>query len=461
MEEEKIPSELEPETTKQEDTSPVPEGSNGTDAAPAASPDDVNAAESAEELPPLPSPIGWDFGERQAPPRPFAKRKFFLMFGAVFGVCAILLALTLWIGDTGFKIVKTVQHERTVYVNPEGEISGTLSSSEVADRVRASTVTVSARSDEASGIGSGFVWSADGYICTNYHVIEGMDTVQVVLADGRVFDAAVRGYNAAADIAVLKIDVSGLTPIAVGASSTLLVGESVVAVGTPAQLDFAGTATFGKVSAINRLVPISNADGSVSKKMTLIQTDTSVNPGNSGGPLANMNGEIVGIVVMKISGTGYDGMGFAIPIDAARPIITSIVATGRFTGENLVAEGASTLGVYGHGAMGGYWYSDEPDPTTGVTQRSETAQYGYHYVARDGVYVMEVTGEQAVAKLRAGDIILAVNGLQVVGTPELIDAVNRYYAGETVTLTVLRGSSVASAGEVITVTVTLAERDIT
>ena len=458
MEEEKFPhgQESDPEDCeKQGREAPVPVPQENADG------DTVASAKEACAPKDPPAPIGWEFGERQAQPRPLAKRKFFLMFGAVFGVCALLLVLTLWLGDTGFKIVKTVQHERTVYVNRDGEITGTLSQSEVAEKVRLSTVSVSARSAQATSVGSGFVWSADGYICTNYHVIEGMDTIQVVLADGRVFDATVRGFDAAADLAVLKIAAADLVPVTVGVSATLLVGESVVAVGTPAQLSFAGTATFGKVSATNRLVPLTDTNGSVEKKMTLIQTDASVNPGNSGGPLANMNGELVGIVVMKISGSNYDGMGFAIPIDAARPIIASLVATGSFTGESLVAEGASTIGVYGHGAEGGYWYSDEPDSATGATLRSESAREDYHYVAQSGVYVLEVNGAQANGRLRNGDIILAVNGLCVTTTPELILAVNRYYAGETVTLTVLRDSGVGSSGFETAVTVTLAERDIT
>ena len=447
MEEEKEP--LGEDSTSTEDTEQT------ASEQPPASPD-VQEQCDAHKTPVV---LSWEFGVPDAPAKKTSKRLFFGMFGAVLGACVLLLFLTFWLGDAGFRIVNTLQNERTIYVRDDGEIAGTLSQSEVADRVRPSTVSVVARSDTASGHGSGFVYSADGYICTNYHVIENMTVLQVVLSDGRVYDATVVGVEPHADLALLKIEASGLVPLAKGQSATLLVGETVAAMGTPAKLDFAGTATFGKVSATRRLVALTDANGSVTKKMTLIQTDAAVNPGNSGGPLVNMNGEVVGVVVMKISGNSYDGMGFAIPMDAAAPILDALMATGTFTGENLVAEGASSIGVTGHGGNGGYWYSDEPDET-GKMQSSEVPQPGFHYLAQSGVYVMDVSGEQARGKLRVGDIILRINGLYAIDVRDLIGEANRHYAGETVTLTVLRGSSSYAAGEEITVTITLKERPI-
>ena len=249
-------------------------------------------------------------------------------------------------------------------------------------------------------------------------------------------DATVVGVDKMADLAVLKINKTGLTPVKLGKSATALVGESVVAVGTPASLDYSGTSTFGKISATNRVVAMTE-NNVVTKRMTLLQTDASVNPGNSGGPLANMYGEVIGIVVMKVSvgGTLYDGVGFAIPIDGAKIIIDAIIKDGKFEGENPIATGRSLLGVLGRGIVGGYWYSDLA--ADDIVQ-SETEKPGYTYVPFDGVYVLEVNGANAASKLRAGDMITKINGLNMYTVYDIIDQVNRYAAGEKVRVTVMR-----------------------
>ena len=369
------------------------------------------------------------------------QKQFFIMFGVIFGICMLLLCLTLLLGD-GFQIVRNITKERIIYVRNDDGSSGLLTPEEAADKVKKSTVTVSVTTKTGSGIGSGFVYSSDGYICTNYHVVQEAVTVQVVLPDGRAVDATVRGFNEAADVAVLKIEAEGLIPVELGSSDDLLVGDAVVAIGTPAKLDYAGTSTFGTVSATNRLVQMSDAvTGTVGKKMTLIQTDTSVNPGNSGGPLADMYGCVVGVGVMKVSnygGSDFEGIGFALPIDGVRMIVDEIIQKGTFTGRNPISEGRSLLGVTGHGGTAGYWYY--VDPTTGTVTASETAQEGYHQMPVSGIYVMEVNGVNAQGKVQVGDVITRVNGLAVMSTTDLIGAVNRYYAGETVTLTLRRGS---------------------
>ena len=275
----------------------------------------------------------------------------------------------------------------------------------------------------------------------------------MILPDGNAVDAVVKGYDVAADVAVLKIEAEGLVAAEIGSSDDLLVGDRVVAIGTPAKLDYAGTATFGTVSALNRLVQIPDSStGSVSKKMRLIQTDTSVNPGNSGGPLANMYGKVVGVVVMKVSnygGSDFEGMGFALPMDGVRRIVDEIIETGSFTGRNPIAEKRSLLGVTGHGGVAGYWYRN--DPETGLVESSEVAQEGFYQMPASGIYVMEVSGNNARGKVLAGDVITQVNGLNVAGTQDLVGAVNRYLAGETVTLTIHRN------GETVYVEVMLME----
>lgn len=405
---------------------------------------DVPAEQTTENVVSASAP-DWTFGGSVSvkKEKTSGQKQFFLMFGVIFGICLLLLALTMFLGNGGIQLVRNITKERIIYVRNDDGSSGLLTPQEAADKVGKSTVTVSVTTKLGSGIGSGFIYSADGYVCTNYHVIQSAETVQVILADGKAYDAVVRGYNEDADIAVLKIDAKGLVPAELGISEDLLVGDAVVAVGTPAKLDYAGTSTFGTVSATNRLVAMTDSNtGSIVKKMTLIQTDTSVNPGNSGGPLADMYGKVVGVVVMKVStygGSDFEGIGFALPIDGVKTIVDEIIQKGSFTGRNPIVEGRSLLGVTGHGGSEGVWY--RVDPETGVVESSEEAKPGYHRMLASGIYVMEISGANARDKVNTGDVITQVNGLNVVTTSDLIAAVNRYYAGETVTLTLRRGAA--------------------
>lgn len=390
-----------------------------------------------ENHPEAPAPFS---GSESAPRRPKrnGNRAFFAVFAAIFGVCILILLLTLFLGDAGFKIIKKVETERIVYVRQYDSESGLLTPNEAADRVRRSTVSVSVRTETATAIGSGFIYTEDGYIVTNYHVIEGALTVQVILPDGEALDARVVGSDEPSDLAVLKIDRTGLTPVELGSSANLLVGDDVVAVGTPAKLDFAGTATFGKISATKRIVALTNESNVIYKKMTLIQTDASVNPGNSGGPLVDMYGRVVGVVVMKVSyfgGTVFDGIGFAIPMDGARTVVDAIIKNGAFRGENPISSSRSLLGIGGRGLQGGVWYSD---PTAEQVDASTAEKPGYFKMPFDGVYTVSVSGANAVGKLQVGDIVTKVDGLRVYTVYDVIGAVNRRQTGEEVTLTFYR-----------------------
>ena len=387
----------------------------------------------------------WSFGEAPVP-KAEGKRAtvgFFGLFGCAFAVCMVLLALVLLLGDGRYEIVRDIIQERIIYVRQDDGTSGLLTPNEAADKAKKYTVSVIITTETGTGIGSGFVYSADGYICTNYHVIEDAQTVQVILSDGIAYDATVKGYNEAADVAVLRINAPNLTVAPLGSSAELLVGDAVVAVGTPGKLDYAGTATFGTVSATRRLISVGSGNGSIAKKMTMIQTDTQVNPGNSGGPLVDMYGNVVGVVVMKLTdmnGVTFEGIGFALPIDGVKQIADAIIATGSFTGKNPIAEGRSLLGVTGHGGLKGVWYADEV--VTGSTvPSSETELPGYHYMWDNGVYVSDLNGANAVGRMQVGDIITHVNGLRISTTTDLISAVNRCHAGETVAVTVLRGGT--------------------
>lgn len=406
----------------------------------------------------------WSFGRDPSvqTSRAGGAGRFFGVFSAVVALCMALLIALLFLGETGIRIYNVVTHDRTVFVKDEGaKEHGMLAPEEAADLIKKSTVTVTVRTKTGTGHGSGFVYSSNGYICTNHHVVEDAVSVQVVLPDGQAIDATVVGTNAAADIAVLKINKTGLTPVKLGTSSAALVGESVVAVGTPATLDYAATATFGKISATGRVVSITDENGTVTKRMTVLQTDTSVNPGNSGGPLANMYGEVIGIVVMKVSyygGSVFDGIGFALPIDGAKVIIDAIIKDGKFEGENPIATGRSLLGVTGRGLLGGYWYSSL---TADEIKQSETEVEGYVYMPFDGVLVTIAESVNVKGKILAGDMVTKINGLNMYTIYDVINMVNRHGAGEVLTITVKRpvGGDYANCEE-LTFEITLLAEDL-
>ena len=402
------------------------------------------AGAASEEEPCAEVPLSWSFGAGQSTSEPSRKARgagrFAGVFAAVVAVTLALLVVLLLLGDTGIRIYRTLTYERTVFVREEDTDGTMLSPEEAAALVRASTVTVSVKHTDAQGIGSGFIYTADGYICTNHHVIEDALEVQVILPTGEAVDATVVGSDEAADVAMLKIDKTGLTPVKLGSSAAALVGESVVAIGTPYSLEYSGTATFGKISYTNRLLPIKDSAGNVTKVMRVIQTDTPVNNGNSGGPLANMYGEVIGVVVMKLATSGttvFDSIGFALPIDGVKTIADAIIRDGSFTGENPIASPRSLLGVTGRGLKGGYWYSD---PAAEMLTESQTEVQGYFHMPVDGVYVTAVSGQNSAGKIKSGDIIVKIDGLRMYNIYDVIGAVNRHQAGETVKVTLMRPS---------------------
>lgn len=368
---------------------------------------------------------------------------FFAIFGSVVGVFALLLFLTLLLGKDGIRITKTVNYDRTVYVREDGTVVGTYTRGEVVDLLKPSTVTVLVKGSGVNGFGSGFVYTADGYIITNHHVIAANGNVQVMLDDGKVYDATVVGSNEAADVAVVKIEADRpLTPVKMGNSATVLVGESVAAIGTPVELGYQGTATFGQISATTRIVTFTDSSGSVTKRMYVMQTDTSVNPGNSGGPLVNMDGEVIGVVVMKLMGNSqeyYEGLGFALPINGVEEIADEIIENGSFTGTNPIAKGRLLLGIMGHTVTEGYWYKIGEN---GSIEISMSEVEGYTQMPASGVHVISAQEDGgAVGILQKGDIIIKADGMRVVSIEDLIGTVNRRESGYGVVLTVLRNGT--------------------
>jgi len=227
-----------------------------------------------------------------------------------------------------------------------------------------------------NGEGSGIILTDDGYIATNAHVVSGADLIKVVLSDDQLYEASLVGIDTDTDLAVIKIDAAGLTPAQLGNSDELNVGQYVMAIGNPGGLEFSSTVTLGIVSAIDR--PLQLEENGYS--MSTIQTDAAINPGNSGGALVNMNGQVIGINSAKYAATGYEGLGFAISINEALPIIKDLMDYGT-------VQGRSMLGV------------------AGAMLDSLTAE---HYDLVEGFYIYTVENPNG-GTLRAGDIITKIN----------------------------------------------------
>lgn len=277
----------------------------------------------------------------------------------------------------------------------------------------------------ARASGSGFVYSADGYIITNHHVIDNAVKIKVILYDNKEFEATVVGSDELSDIAVLKINVdenTKLIPMEIGNSDELVVGEAVVAIGCPAGIEFIGTVTDGIISAINRNVEITDSYGNVQKNMALIQTNATINHGNSGGPLINTRGQVIGINTLKLS-ADYEGVGFSIPMNGAVPIIKQLIEHGK------VIERTEEDFAYGKGIIG----------ITGSAISEEEAEY---YNIPQGVLVVQINREGSAAKagLRRGDIITHYNGKEVKTVDDINAAKGSSRAGSSATVTVYRDS---------------------
>ena len=311
-----------------------------------------------------------------------------------------------------------------------------LTTEQVADMVSPSVVVITTeqvvysqwswygQSQVESGAGSGVIISSDGYILTCAHVVSGASNITVSIGD-KDYPATLVGEDTTSDIAVVKVDATGLTPATVGNSDDLKVGESVMAVGNPLG-ELGGTVTSGIVSALNRSVSIQGS--SSVNTMSLIQMDASVSPGNSGGGLFNMNGELVGIVNAKSSDSDAEGLGFAIPVNDAVKVAQELLENGYVTGRPY-------LGIS--------YYA--------VTDAQTAAQLG---VNAYGVYIVEVVkgGPADKAGLQAGDRIVSVDGSEVATQSDLGTLMQDHKAGDTIEITVARG------GQMQTVNVTLGEK---
>ena len=342
------------------------------------------------------------------------------------------------VGNAGNKVV-IQQVERTDSSAASGTAvaSSGMTTAQVSEMVSPSVVVITTeqvvysqwswygQNQVESGAGSGVIISSDGYILTCAHVVSGASQITVTIGDTD-YTATVVGEDDTSDVAVLKIDATGLTPATVGDSDSLSVGDSVLAVGNPLG-ELGGTVTSGIVSALNRSVTIQGT--SSTNTMSLIQMDASVSPGNSGGGLFNMNGELIGLVNAKSSSSDAEGLGFAIPINDAIQVAQDLLENGYVSGRPYM----------------GITY-------IAVTDAQTAAQLN---VNAYGVYVVDVVqgGPADKAGLKAGDRIVSIDGNEIAQKDDLGTLMQQHTAGDTLSITVARD------GQMQTVSLTLGEKN--
>lgn len=337
----------------------------------------------------------------------------------IFGITRALMSngrieINGWAGNNKHQNQPQVEEHLEIQPTPKDDeempASGEkLTVKQIAKKVRASVVGVVAEGSmnfSNSSVGSGIIMSQDGYIITNNHVIENMNKISVVTDDGKTFEAHVIGTDSRTDLAVLKVEATGLPAAEFGDSDLLEQGDLAVAIGNPAGIQLQNTVTTGVISAINRNIVVED------EEMTLIQTDASINPGNSGGPLVNEYGQVIGINTVKIGISYYEGLGFAIPINTAKPIIDELISRGYITGR----------------------------PSIGISGTTLSERDAVFYGLKAGMYVEFVHPYSDAYKkgLQAGDVIVAMNGTPLTSTEEIKKIRDQYKAGESVKITVYR-----------------------
>lgn len=302
---------------------------------------------------------------------------------------------------------------RPVSTSTSASAASKLDTQQIYASVKDSVVTIetyTSQSVEPNAEGSGIIMSSDGYIITNEHVIDGASNIEVVLSDNKKYDAKLVGSDLKTDLAVLKINASGLKAATFGNSDQISVAEPVIAIGNPGGIEFSGSVTEGIVSAVNR--PITTESG---YSENAIQTDAAINPGNSGGALVNMSGQVIGITSSKIAETGFEGMGFAIPINTAQPVVNDIIKYSYVTGRVKIGISVAEL-----------------DP-------SRAASLGYP----SGLIIQAVSnGSDASAKgIKVDDIITKIYGTDVTSFDQFYQIESKYKPGDTIKLTIYRYSS--------------------
>ena len=313
---------------------------------------------------------------------------------------------------TTIPIIEGREDLRLEVENAHGEA---LTIQEMYGLVNPAVITVVADEDLGSSVGTGVIMSSDGYFITNAHVIDGAKSCWIILASGVTYDAKLVGYDAEMDLAVLKaLDAENLPVAHFGNSDSVLVGDTVYAIGNPLGIELRGTLTDGIISAVNRDVQMGG------RTLTLLQTNAALNNGNSGGPLINIYGQVIGINVMKMTNTDWEneatveGLGFALPISDMAFVVNDIISYGYFRGI----------------------------PTIGINVLTENGEDGTLQVVVHSV--VEGTGA-AEAGVQAGDIVLAADGMPIYVTSDLLMVRRNHGVGDTLVLTIRRGEQVFDA----------------
>lgn len=353
-----------------------------------------------------------------------------LICSAVFGVGGAFVATSLIKSDSTSSSSGSSSASNgsgLSYQAVPSETSGTVDSDNAivlaSNKAKASVVEISTETVSTSsffgqyvtqGAGSGVIISSDGYIITCAHVISGATSVTVMTSDGTKYEATVVGEDDQTDIAVVKIDATGLTPAVIGSSGDLLVGETAIAIGNPLG-ELGGTVTTGIISALDREITI---DG---QNYKLLQTNAAINPGNSGGGLFNINGELIGVVNAKSSGSEIEGLGFAIPIDTAVDIANQLIANGYISGRAMLG-----VNIY---------------EVTTSTSASTLLQSGLsnllNYITDYGVYFVSYSDAQT-GDLQFGDRIVAIDGVTVSSLSDIKSMLTEYSVGDSIKITVAR-----------------------
>ncbi len=344
-----------------------------------------------------------------------------MIFSAVIGAGGFALTQSIW-GGSSTKNINANNYSLTKATGSELSIQEIVAKNEnsvVAITTESVSTDTWARQYVTEGAGSGVVYSEDGYIITNNHVINGASTINVTLHDGKSYEASLAAADSQSDVAVLKIDASGLTPVSFGDSDALSVGDLAIVIGNPLGT-LAGTASDGIVSGLEREITL---DG---KTMTLLQVSASVNPGNSGGGVFDQEGNLIGLVVAKSSGSDVEGLGFAIPSNTVKSVVESLIKDGYVSGRP--AAGITVVDL---------------------TSASDAMKYG---VNQTGVYIQEVTGENAKeAGLKAGDLVYMIDKEQVTSSEMLVSTIQKHEVGDKIKLTIVRDDQMKD------ITVTLEE----
>lgn len=302
--------------------------------------------------------------------------------------------------------------ENMIEIQPVPEnTDGGYETTYIYEKVNPSVVNITVYGNQsiaALGSGTGIVMSEDGYIITNAHVVEGGTSVNVTFSDDTDANGTIIGMDTTTDLAVVKVDRNGLTPAEFGDSSALKVGERIVAIGNAGGLS--STITQGIVSGLDRDL------GEGARSLRLIQVDAAINPGNSGGPLINRFGQVIGINSSKIASVDYEGIGFSIPINEAKPILESIISHGYVTGRAVL--GVSVVEL-----------NSSNGPINGLPS--------------EGVCIVEFTSDSDLPRhgVQLRDVIVEANGVDIITTDDLLTELDKYSPGDTFNLVVYRATT--------------------